>query len=108
MPEQDPTSREDEPAETPGFDPKAFDSFGKQDGLATLSWYLVTSGIVLLIFAALCLFLSRTGSTDFFKHKDFVLNPTALSRYLLLAGLVCYAAGRSITYYRRFRKREPG
>lgn len=86
-------------------DPVDFGSLSKEDGLATFSWYLVTTGIVLLVLAALCLYMGRTGATDFFKHRDFALNPNALSRYLLLAGLVSYAAGRSITYYRRFRKR---
>jgi hypothetical protein len=103
MPEQD-----QQPTENGKFDPKAYDSFGKQEGLATVSWYLVTTGIVLLVFAALCLYLDRTGSREFFKHKDFALNPNVLGRYLLLAGIISYAAGRAITYYRRFRKRAPG
>lgn len=108
MPEDMPSSEPDIKPETQPFDPKAFDSFGKRDGLATVSWYLVTTGVVFLGFAVICLIMGRSGSTDFFKHKDFALNPLALSRYLLMAGLVAYAAGRSITYYRRFRRREPG
>ncbi|HKP97613.1 MAG TPA: hypothetical protein VJ385_17855 [Fibrobacteria bacterium] len=100
--------REQLPGENRELDPAAYDSFGKEGKLATVSWYLVTIGIALLVLAALCLYLGRTGHTDFFKHKDFALNPAALSRYLLLAGLFAYAAGRAITYYRRFRKRESG
>ena len=103
MPEQ-----EQQPLDRGNPEPSAFDSFGKRDGLATLSWYLVTTGVVLLALAALCLYMGRTGATDFFKHKDFAINPMALSRYLLMAGLVSYAGGRAITYYRRFRKRQPG
>ncbi|MDB5049794.1 MAG: hypothetical protein JWO30_2865 [Fibrobacteres bacterium] len=103
MPEQD-----QQPTENGKFDPSAYDSFGKEDGLATVSWYLVAIGIGLLVLAALCLYLDRTGSREFFKHKDFSLNPNVLGRYLLLAGFVSYAGGRAITYYRRFRKRQQG
>ena len=70
-----------------------------------MSWYLVATGIIALVLAALCLWMGRTGATAFFSHKDFSLNPIALGRYLLLIGIVFYAAGRVITYYRRFRKR---
>jgi hypothetical protein len=95
------------PQPNPPFDPSAFDSFGKKDRLETLRWYLVTMGVIALILAAVCIFLGRSGSVSFFSHKDFALNPIVLGRYLLLAGFVSYAAGRAITYYRRFSKREP-
>jgi hypothetical protein len=85
--------------------PSAYQSMGREDGLATVSWYLVATGIIALVLAAVCLWMGRTGTTAFFSHKDFALNPNALGRYLLLAGIVFYAAGRVITYYRRFRKR---
>lgn len=82
-----------------------FESLGREDRLASVSWYLVATGIVALVLAALCLWMGRSGSTAFFSHKDFALNPIALGRLLLLVGIVFYAAGRAITYYRRFRKR---
>jgi hypothetical protein len=85
--------------------PSAYDSLNKEDKLATVSWYFVATGIIALVLAALCLWMGRTGSTAFFSHKDFALNPTALGRYLLFAGIFFYAVGRVITYYRRFRKR---
>jgi hypothetical protein len=100
MPETEPTSLENANPERPDFS-----SLGKSDRLATLSWYLVVTGMVLLGFAALCLYLDRTGYRDFFKHKDFALNPLVLSRRLLVAGILSYAAGRIITYSRRFSKR---
>jgi hypothetical protein len=86
-------------------DPTAFESFGREDRLASVSWYLVATGIVALVLAALCLWMGRSGATAFFSHKDFALNPIALGRLLLLVGIIFYAAGRAITYYRRFRKR---
>jgi hypothetical protein len=96
-----------QPQSNPPFDPSAFDSLGKRDRLETLRWYLVTIGVIALVLAAICIFMGRNGSTGFFSHKDFALNPIALGRYLLLAGFVSYASGRAITYYRRFSKREP-
>ncbi len=105
MPEYDPLPLENENAKAKLPD---YDSLRKEDGLATLSWYLVATGIGMLALAAVCLYLDHAGYRDFFKHKDFALNPRALSRYLLLAGIVAYGAGRSITYYRRFRKRASG
>lgn len=86
-------------------DPSAFEAFERQDRLASVSWYLVATGIIVLVLAALCLWMGRSGATAFFSHKDFSLNPIALGRYLLLVGVAFYAAGRIITYYRRFRKR---
>lgn len=82
-----------------------FRSLEREDPLATVSWYLVATGIIALVLAALCLVMGRTGATAFFSHKDFALNPVALGRLLLLVGIIFYAAGRIITYYRRFRKR---
>lgn len=93
------------PSEPPRFDPNAYRSLQHRDGLATLSWYLVATGIIALIFAALCLFLDRTGNRDFFYHRDFSLNPRILGRGLLMFGILCYAAGRAITYWRRFSRR---
>jgi hypothetical protein len=101
MPESEQTSLENQEPRRPDFS-----SLGKADRLATLSWYLVVTGMVLLGFAALCLYLDRSGHQDFFKHKDFALNPLVLSRRLLIAGILAYAAGRIITYSRRFRKRR--
>ena len=95
------------PPEIPSFDPSAYDSLGRKDKLSTLSWYLVATGIIALIFAGLCLFLDRTGQRGFFTHKDFSLNPNWLGRMLLLFGILCYAAGRAITYWQRFSKRKP-
>ncbi|MDB5103638.1 MAG: hypothetical protein JWP91_1327 [Fibrobacteres bacterium] len=99
-------AEQEQETENGKFDPAAFDSLGKKDGLATVSWYLVTTGIIALVFAAICLWMGRTGSTAFFSHKDFALNPNALGRYLILIGIAFYAAGRAITYYLRFRKRS--
>ena len=59
-----------------------------------------------LILAALCLILDRTGNRDFFAHKDFSLNPRILGRGLLLVGILCYAAGRILAYWKRFSKRD--
>lgn len=92
--------------EIPRLDPSAYDSLGRKDSLSTLSWYLVAAGVIALIFAALCLFLARTGNTEFFTHKDFSLNPNWLGRMLLFAGVISYAAGRAITYWQRFSKRR--
>lgn len=86
--------------------PPNFESLEQKDGLATLSWYLVATGIIALVFAAICLYLDRTGARDFFFHGDFALNPNALGRLLLLVGITFYILGRAITYYRRFRKRS--
>lgn len=86
-------------------DPMDYKSIGREDRLATVSWYLVATGIISLLLAALCLWMGRIGATEFFTHKDFSINPNALGRYLLLAGIAFYAAGRVITYYRRYRKR---
>jgi uncharacterized membrane protein len=99
MQEQNPASPEKP------FDPSAYRSLGARDRLATVSWYLVATGIIALIFAALCLVLDRTGNRDFFSHRDFSLNPRVLGRGLLFFGILCYAAGRSITYWRRFSRR---
>ncbi len=87
------------------LDPSVYDAFGKEDRVSSISWYLITSGIVALVLAGICLWMGRTGATAFFSHKDFSLNPVALARYLLLAGLVFYATGRGIAYWRRFKKR---
>jgi hypothetical protein len=103
MPEQ-----EQLPAENGNFKPLDFDSLGKQDRLATVRWYLIATGIFALALAIVCLIMDATGSRDFFSHRDFALNPRALSRYLLYVGLILYAAGRSITYYQRFAKRKSG
>lgn len=92
-------------SENDKLDPADFKSFGQEEKLATVSWYLVAMGIISLVLAAVCLWMGRIGATEFFTHKDFSLNPYALGRYLLLAGIGFYAAGRVITYYRRFRKR---
>jgi len=90
----------------PGFiAPPAYDSPERKDGLATLSWYLVATGIIALVFAAICLYMDRTGARGFFFHGDFALNPNALGRLLLLVGIGFYILGRAITYYLRLRKR---
>jgi hypothetical protein len=91
------------PSEPESIEP--FESLGREDRLASVSWYLVATGIVALVLAAICLWMGRSGATAFFSHKDFALNPIALGRLLLLVGILFYAAGRVITYYRRFRKR---
>jgi hypothetical protein len=91
--------------EKPPFDPSAYRSLGARDGLATLSWYLVATGIIALVFAALCLALDRTGNREFFAHRDFALNPRVLGRGLLFIGIFCYLAGRGITYWRKFSRR---
>lgn len=85
-----------------------FKTLDEKDALATLSWYLVFCGIMAIVLAAVCLYLDRTGSREFFQHKDFALNPNALGRMLLMAGIALYAAGRGIVYYRRFKKRASG
>jgi hypothetical protein len=94
--------------ETPRFDPSAYDSLGKKEGLSSLSWYLVATGIAALALAAACLLLDRTGHRGFFTHRDFSINPNFLGRMLLFAGLLSYAAGRAITYWQRFAKRNRG
>lgn len=100
MQDADPPSQE-----TPPFDPSAYRSLDGKDGLATLSWYLVATGVIALIFAALCLVLDRTGNRDFFSHRDFSLNPRVLGRALLFLGILCYVAGRAIIYWRKFSRR---
>ena len=97
MQEADPS-----PPQKPPFDPSAYRSLDGRDRWATLSWYLVATGIIALIFAALCLVLDRTGNRDFFSHRDFALNPRILGRGLLFFGILCYVAGRAIAYGRRF------
>jgi hypothetical protein len=74
------------PPEIPRFDPSAYDTLGRKDKLATLSWYLVATGV--------------------FTHQDFSLNPNWIGRMLLLVGIFSYAAGRAITYWQRFSKRR--
>src|SRR4051812_25005533 len=85
----------------PPFDPSAYRSLDGRDRWATISWYLVATGFIALIFAALCLVLDRTGNRDFFTHRDFSLNPRILGRGLLFFGILCYVAGRAIAYARR-------
>lgn len=94
------------PPEIPRFDPSAYDTLGRKDKLSTISWYLVATGVIALIFAALCLFLDRTGNRGFFTHQDFSLNPNWIGRMLLLVGILSYGAGRAITYWQRFSKRR--
>jgi hypothetical protein len=106
MPEDEIPKQEIPDQEVPRFDPSAYDTLGKKDTLATIRWYLIATGIIALIFATLCLFLDRTGQRGFFTHKDFSLNPNWLGRMLLYFGILCYAAGRSITYWQRFSKRK--
>lgn len=99
-----PSPEDGKTAPTPDF--QSLDD-GK-DALATVSWYLVFCGILAIVLAAICLYLDRTGSREFFHHGDFALNPNALGRLLLMAGIALYAAGRGIVYYRRFKKRASG
>ena len=94
------------PQQKPPFDPSAYRSLQGRDRLATVSWYLVATGFIALIFAALCLVLDRTGNRDFFVHRDFSLNPRILGRGLLFFGILCYVAGRAIAYARRFSRRD--
>lgn len=94
------------PETPPPFDPSAYRTLDDRDRLSTLSWYLVATGVIALILAALCLILDRTGNRDFFAHKDFSLNPRVLGRWLLFVGLIAYALGRALSYWRRFSKRD--
>ncbi|MEO6096002.1 MAG: hypothetical protein ABIW76_10035 [Fibrobacteria bacterium] len=100
MPEQ-----ELQPSDDVQPDSSSFEALDKEERSATISWYLVTTGIIALVLAGLCLWMGRIGATSFFSHKDFALNPVALGRSLLLVGIILYAAGRILSYYRRFRKR---
>jgi hypothetical protein len=100
MQDADPPDRDKQP-----FDPSAYRSLDDRDGLSTLSWYLVATGVIALIFAALCLVLDRTGNREFFSHRDFALNPRILGRCLLFFGILCYVAGRAISYWRKFSRR---
>jgi uncharacterized membrane protein len=100
MHENDPAS----PEQTP-FDPRAYRTLNEKDGFATASWYLVATGVIALILAAICLVLDRTGNLEIFTRKDFVLNPRVVGRGLLFFGILCYAGGRAISYWRRFSRR---
>ncbi len=97
---------ETNPAETPRFDPSQYRDLGEKTALDTLSWYLIATGVMALLFAALCLIMDRTGHRDFFAHKDFSINPNFLGRWLLMASICLYGAGRAIVYYQRFSKRK--
>jgi hypothetical protein len=101
MQDNDPAS-----PERPPFDPNAYRSLDGKDGLSTLSWYLVATGVIALLLAALCLVLERTGNLALFTRKDFILNPRVVGRGLLFFGILCYAAGRGISYWRRFSRRD--
>jgi hypothetical protein len=87
------------------FDPRSYRSLDEKDGFATASWYLVAAGVIAIILAAICLVLDRTGNLAIFTRKDFVLNPRVAGRGLLFFGILCYAAGRAIAYWRRFSRR---
>jgi hypothetical protein len=100
MHENDPSS----PEQTP-FDPRAYRSLNDTDGFTTATWYLVATGVIAIMLAALCLVLDRTGNLAIFTRKDFILNPRVVGRGLLFFGILCYAAGRGIAYWRRFSQR---
>jgi hypothetical protein len=100
MHDNDPASPENAP-----FDPRSYRALDERDGFATFSWYLVATGIIALILAALCLALDRTGNLAIFTRKDFILNPRVVGRGLLFFGILCYAAGRAIAYWRRYARR---
>lgn len=70
--------------------------------LDTVSWYLLATGIMCIVAAALFLFLREI------RYQDYVLNGVALGRYLLLGGAAAYVAGRGLSYYAKFRKRKAG
>lgn len=72
----------------------------RQNGLDTLSWYLMATGFMALIAAGLFIFLKTI------HYRDYDLNASVLGRYLLVGGVVCYFIGRGISYYRRFQRRK--
>ena len=71
----------------------------RSTALANLSWYLMAVGFLAIAAAGLFLFLREI------RYQDYVLNGAVLGRYLLMAGVASYFAGRIITYYRKFRKK---
>jgi hypothetical protein len=83
-----------------GFRPQSYANLHRQSPLDMLAWYLVAAGIMALAAAGLFIFL-RT-----IHYRDFTLNGAALGRYLLIAGIISYVAGRVIAYYRRFQRRK--
>jgi hypothetical protein len=68
--------------------------------LETVSWYLLATGIMCIVAAALFLFLREI------RYQDYVLNGVVLGRYLLLGGAVLYVVGRGLSYYGKFRRRQ--
>jgi hypothetical protein len=71
-----------------------------KNGLDTLAWYLMVTGFMALAAAALFILLKTVN------YRDYTLNGAALGRYLLMGGIICYFAGRAISYYRRFQRRK--
>jgi hypothetical protein len=72
----------------------------RQNGLDLFAWYLMAAGFIALAAAGLFIFLKTIN------YRDYALNGSVLGRYLLMAGMICYFAGRSISYYRRYQRRK--
>jgi hypothetical protein len=66
-----------------------------------LSWYLLVMGFITILLAGLCFFLFRNRPLT---YADFSIDANALGKYLMIAGLLAYVAGRIIHYTRKFRK----
>ena len=93
-PEEDLKSEPDaREAPAPGF------ALHEEDRLDSLSWYLVVLGFISILLSGLCFYLAQI------RYRDYVLNATALGRYLLFAGILAYGVGRMISYYKRYRRR---
>ncbi len=80
--------------------PGSFLAFEKEDKLDLLSWYLVLFGFIILGLAGVCLYMQRIS------YRDFYLNGRVLGNYLLMLGICLYMGGRSIKYYRKYRRKR--
>ena len=79
------------------------DRITRKTRLDEFSWYLMVMGFIGLLAAGLCFYFFRNRPL---RYADFSLDANVLGKYLLIAGMASYAAGRTVHYYRRFRKRK--
>ncbi len=68
-----------------------------------VSWYLMVMGFIGLLTAGLCFYFFHNRPL---RYADFSLDANVLGKYLLITGMASYAAGRTVHYYRRFRRRR--
>ena len=77
----------------------------KKNWVDEVAWYLMVMGFIGLLVAGLCFFFWRNRPLS---YPNFNIDANVLGKYLLMAGMASYAAGRGIYYYRRYQRRRAG